>query len=223
MSVVRQLGPQLDMRRQRGVRARAEILRAAERIFAVNGLEGARTEAIAEAARVNKALLFYHFKSKDELFGAVAEDVFGKFHREAMGILSTPGPAKDVLLRFLDLVFDALAARPDLGCLLQRAILTDSKLTERVVRKYFVPRLHKLAALIDRGVRDGDFRRVDAFQAALSVNGLIAISFLSAFAVKSITGIDPLSASNLRKRREAVVEFVRHGLFRSPEVIRHEA
>jgi hypothetical protein len=39
--------------------------------------------------------------------------------------------------------------------------------------------------------------------------------------VKSITGVDPLSQSNLRKRRESVIEFVRHGLFRDPEVIRH--
>jgi TetR/AcrR family transcriptional regulator len=209
------------MRLERGARARADILRAAQRIFAANGLEGASTEAIAEAAKVNKALLFYHFKTKDGLFGAVAEGLFAQFHKEAMILLSDQAQAREVLLAYLELVFDTLGRRPDLGFLLQRAILSDSKLTERVARRYFIPRLQKLAALIDRGVSEGDFRRVDAFQTALSLNGLMAVSFMCAPAVKSITGVDPLSQSNLRKRRESVIEFVRHGLFRDPEVIRH--
>jgi TetR/AcrR family transcriptional regulator len=210
------------MRLERGAKARAEIMRAAERIFAASGLEGARTEAIAEEARVNKALLFYHFKSKGALFRAVAEDMLGKFHRESMVLLSEQRRAKEILLGYLELVFDALGDRPELGFLLQRAILTDSKLTERVAEKYFIPRLHKLAALIDRGIDEGDFRPVDAFQTALSLNGLMAISFLTAPAVKAMTGVDPLSGSNLKKRRDAVLDLVRHGLFRDPGVSLHE-
>jgi TetR/AcrR family transcriptional regulator len=210
-----------DLRLERGAKARAEIMRAAERIFAASGLEGARTEAIAEEARVNKALLFYHFKSKGALFRAVAEDMLGKFHRESMVFLSDRGPAKEILLRYLELVFDALGDRPELGFLLQRAILTDSKLTERVAQKYFIPRLHKLSALIERGIHEGDFRPVDAFQTALSLNGLMAISFLTAPVVKSVTGADPLSRSNLKTRRDAVLDLVRHGLFRDREVNRH--
>ena len=45
------------------VETRAAILRAAERIYAESGLAGARTEAIAAAAGVNKALLYYYFRS----------------------------------------------------------------------------------------------------------------------------------------------------------------
>lgn len=210
------------MRLARGARARAGILRAAERIFAANGPEGASTEAIAEAAKVNKALLFYHFKTKDALFRAVAEEMLGHFHRESMAVLSGGEPAKDVLLRYLGLIFEALGSRPDIGFLLQRAVLSDSKLTERVAQKYFIPRLNRLAAVIERGVREGDFRPVDGFQTALSLNGLVAMSFLCAPAVKNITGVDPLSQSSLGKRKDAVIDFIRHGLFRNPEVIRDE-
>ena len=47
--------------------SREAILLAAERIFAESGLAGARTDAIAAAAGVNKALLYYYFKSKSDL------------------------------------------------------------------------------------------------------------------------------------------------------------
>src|ERR1700724_3158091 len=43
------------------------ILRAAEDNFAERGLAGARIGAIARSARVNKALLYYYFSSKEEL------------------------------------------------------------------------------------------------------------------------------------------------------------
>ncbi len=42
--------------------SRAAILRAAAQEFAEHGIAGARTDAIAREARVNKALLYYYFK-----------------------------------------------------------------------------------------------------------------------------------------------------------------
>ena len=55
--------------------SRAAILRAAAQEFAEHGIAGARTDAIARAARVNKALLYYYFKDKETLYGAVLDKV----------------------------------------------------------------------------------------------------------------------------------------------------
>jgi TetR/AcrR family transcriptional regulator len=44
---------------------RAAILDAALREFALEGIEGARTESIAQTAGVNKALLYYYFRDKE--------------------------------------------------------------------------------------------------------------------------------------------------------------
>jgi len=44
--------------------SRAAILNAALREFAEQGMAGARTDAIANAAKVNKALLYYYFKDR---------------------------------------------------------------------------------------------------------------------------------------------------------------
>jgi len=50
--------------RGRPEETRASILEAATREFAQEGVAGARTDAIARAARVNKALLYYYFEDK---------------------------------------------------------------------------------------------------------------------------------------------------------------
>src|ERR1039458_628157 len=62
--------------RGRPKESRASILKAAVAEFAEHGIAGARTDAIARAAHVNKALLYYYFKDKDALYEAVLDHVF---------------------------------------------------------------------------------------------------------------------------------------------------
>src|SRR4029453_14002082 len=54
-------------------RTQQEILRGAMAEFAEKGLGGARIDAIAERAGVNKRLLYYYFENKDDLFLAALE------------------------------------------------------------------------------------------------------------------------------------------------------
>ena len=58
--------------------AQTRILDAAEQAFADSGFAGARVNAIAKAADINKAMLYYYFDSKEGLHDAVMERVFGQ-------------------------------------------------------------------------------------------------------------------------------------------------
>src|ERR1700744_4857290 len=93
-------------RQQRSAETRVAILTAAANIFAKDGLAGARTDAIAAAAGVNKALLYYYFRSKESLYEAVVDDQFAEFNRQALELLAGPGPARAVLLGYVELHFD---------------------------------------------------------------------------------------------------------------------
>lgn len=52
------------------------ILTAAAAEFAAHGYGGARVDRIARRARVNKAMLYYHFGSKQTLYRALLRQVF---------------------------------------------------------------------------------------------------------------------------------------------------
>src|SRR6201981_2782983 len=54
----------------RAQESREEILRAAPGLFATRGFHETSMAEVARAARVSKALIFWHFKSKEELFVA---------------------------------------------------------------------------------------------------------------------------------------------------------
>lgn len=56
------------------VRTRARILRAARREFVAKGFAGARVDAIARAASVNKRMLYHYFGDKETLYRAILRE-----------------------------------------------------------------------------------------------------------------------------------------------------
>lgn len=54
--------------------ARERIKAAASRIFSLHGLEGARMQDIADEAKINKAMLHYYFRNKQQLFEMIFEE-----------------------------------------------------------------------------------------------------------------------------------------------------
>src|ERR1700724_3440912 len=54
-----------------GVKARGRLLDAAESLFAERGFYGVTTRQVADAADVDVALIYYHFKNKSSLFDGV--------------------------------------------------------------------------------------------------------------------------------------------------------
>lgn len=203
-------------RQVRSDKTRAAILAAAERIFAESGLAGARTDAIAAAAGVNKAMLFYYFRSKEGLYEAVIEDHFREFNRQALEVLGAPGSAREVLLRYVSLHFDFISARHRYAPLFQQLMMAGGKPLERLVRKYFMPRGQALGRLLERGMRDKEFRRADQMQTAVSITALIVFYFSAAQVLQLLTHADAYSETNLKRRKQDVLDFIRYGLFIHP-------
>jgi TetR/AcrR family transcriptional regulator len=196
---------------------RKAILEAAERIFGDEGLEGARTDAIAAAAGVNKALLYYYFRSKEGLYRAVLEGYLADFNRQALEVLTSQGSARSLLLRYIDLHFDFIAVHPHHGPLFQRMLMEDQKFLVRLAREYFLPRSKALLKVIERGMQSGEFRRMDSTHAAISLLSLIVFYFSSAAVLRAVSGIDPYAKANVERRRQEVLKFVRHALFKDGE------
>src|SRR6202158_2240939 len=92
--------------------SRAAILKAAVGEFAEHGIAGARTDAIARAAHVNKALLYYYFKDKDALYAAVLDHVFTGLRDRVMPVLDSHMPPKEKLLQYVGEYFDYIATNP---------------------------------------------------------------------------------------------------------------
>jgi TetR/AcrR family transcriptional regulator len=206
--------------RGRPEQSRAAILEAAVREFSREGVAGARTDAIASAAKVNKALLYYYFKDKDALYGAVLDHVFSGLIACVGEVLSRDLPPREKLLAYAGAHFDYIASHPLYPRIVQGEMMGAgrgrSTHLERIVKKYFRPLFGRVAEVLWEGQASGDFRAVDPLQFVPSMIAIIVFYFNSAPVMRVMTGKDPLSTERVAARRAAVLEFISAALFRRP-------
>src|SRR6476659_9129707 len=82
------------------------ILAAAALEFSARGYAGARVDRIARRARVNKAMLYYHFGSKQSLYRALLRRLFSRAADRLQPIAASAVPADEKIAR----VISAIAA-----------------------------------------------------------------------------------------------------------------
>lgn len=211
----RRSAPQLGTR-GRPEESRASILRAAVAEFAEHGIAGARTDAIARAAHVNKALLYYYFKDKDSLYEAVLDHVFGGLRARVMPVLESDLAPRQKMLEYVGAYFDYIAANPCFPRVVQAEWMragTASARMQRVAKEYFRPIFGKLSEVLRAGIEAGEFRAVNPMDFAPSLVGIIIFYFSAAPLMKTLLKVDPLSTERIRVRRAFVLEFISAALF----------
>ncbi|MGH9502905.1 MAG: TetR/AcrR family transcriptional regulator [Terriglobales bacterium] len=204
--------------RGRPEESRAAILQAAVREFSREGVAGARTDAIARAAGVNKALLYYYFQDKETLYGAVLDHVFGGLKDSIQGALSSELPPREKLMAYVGAHFDYIASHPLYPRIAQREMMRAARgrapQLERIAKQYFVPLFGKVAAVITEGQKAGDFRQVDPVHFIPSMIAVIVFHFTNAPVLRMVGKVDPLAPELVAARRAAVMDFIAAALFR---------
>lgn len=89
--------------------ATERILASARKEFTRHGLEGARVDRIASRAKVNKAMIYYYFRSKENLYQAVIAnqlDKIGTLLKEDITQEDNPESLFYKLAEFYNSMFD---------------------------------------------------------------------------------------------------------------------
>ena len=202
----------------RSAETRGRILDSALSEFALHGLAGARTERIATAANVNKALLYYYFESKEKLYVAALEMIAGRVRDSTMAVFLGEGSAGEKVLRSALSHFDRIVGQQEFQSLMQQEMIRlhkgESGVMPLLVKKVFEPTLIMYRAMVREGIESGELIGADWMQIQLATLGANVFFFLSAPIWRLVTGDDPLTVEALTTRRKAIVEFLGQALFK---------
>lgn len=197
--------------------SRDRILSAALVEFSAKGLAGARTEQIAAAAGVNKALLYYYFDSKEQLYEAALEAVVTRVRQNALAALQQETSAGERLLRAALNHFDRILTQREFQSLLQQEMIRVHKgeqgAAELMVERIFRPLLGLFRATVQEGIASGELIEADWLQFQLVGMGANVFYFLSAPVLRVMVDFDPFSAKALKERRTALVRFLGQAIF----------
>lgn len=83
--------PAPDARETKGARTRRQIMAEARAMIEDMGIDAISQEAVARRVGITQSALRHHFPTKEGMFAAIFDDVFGSFYTSAEHVLLQPG------------------------------------------------------------------------------------------------------------------------------------
>ena len=148
---------------------RDRILQVSLEEFAARGFDGAKVDRIARRAKVNKAMLYYHFRSKANLYLTILREQFAALG-EAAATARVPGlPADEQLTRFIDAIAREASARPHFPAIWLREIAEGGRHIDATVVMALRRVLETLAAILEEGRQAGVLREAHPLIVQISI------------------------------------------------------
>jgi len=150
--------------------ARARLLTAARRLFAEKGYAAAAVHEITDAAGVNRALLYYYFEDKHDLYQAVVDEGAREFIGMVEAALDGPGTHAERLTAFVRGHLDLCCRNGEMFRVVHRCLL-DGQQEEFRLLDTFHAATARLEAFLREGMEAGVFRAVNPAIAARALIG----------------------------------------------------
>ena len=180
---------------------RSKILAATDELFGELGFDATTTRDIATRSGINKALIHYHFGTKEELLAVLLDDYYARL-TVALGAamqrnLDPLGQAEDVL----DAYADFLAQNRTFCCIVQREVASGRHVEKIVERTLPVFRLGTtwLGAMSKRPPPGLELEHV-----LTSIYGIVVTYFTYGRVLHALNGKDPFSPTALSSRKRHV-------------------
>lgn len=155
--------------------SKARVFEAAAEEFAAHGFAGAKVDRIAARARVNKAMIYYHFTNKAALYRAVVGDMFAATAARLRELrASTLGPEEQIH-QFVEIVAREGQARKYFPRMWLRELADDGRHMGERNFADLTAIMTMLAAILADGNKAGVFRPVPPFVVQVGIVGPLFI------------------------------------------------
>lgn len=195
-----------------------QILTAAAELFLEKGYRATSTTAIAKRAGCNQALIYYYFRSKENLFGKVfsskTEQIFSKIAEpfsEKQDIFST-------IRAIIAAYFDFLRQNERLAFFLVNELVINEENRPMIISEFEKNISHvgvflQFDQLVRESVKNGLIRPIETFDIMLNIISLCVSTFLAKPILTSVLGITDEASANYyyEHRKEEIMELVVRG------------
>ena len=153
---------------------RNQILDAATRVFVRQGFQHARMDDIVEESGLSKGTLYWYFKSKEDIINAILHRLFTGDLEHLESLLQAEGTASE---RLIQLTSDRVTGMKRMSNLVPiifefYAVAVHQQWVQQFIGEYFKHFRTLLEKLIQQGIDRGEFRHVNARNAAISFASL---------------------------------------------------
>jgi AcrR family transcriptional regulator len=192
-------------------RSQQTILLAARDEFALYGLAGARVDRIAERADINKRLIYYYFKSKDELFLAVLESTYADIRAAEQKLHLDEMDPVEAIRELVSFTWHYYLEHPEFISLLNSENQHNAAHLKKSARiqEMNSPLVQMLDTVLERGRRKDLFRAgIDPIQLYISIASICYFYLSNNQTLSTIFGRDLRAPKAMAQRLSHMTDMV---------------
>ena len=186
--------------------SRDRVFAAAAAEFASRGFAGANMDRIARAARLNKAMIYYHFAGKTDLYRAILSDMFGAVRAAVLAVAASDRAPDDKIRDYVAAIAREAEARPHFPPIWLREIAEGGAHVDEATLGYLRDVLGALGRIIAEGTRAGRFQPLPAFMVQAGIIAPLMVFFATSRLREKIARLTQADVTGVS--REAVVAHI---------------
>lgn len=182
-----------------------KILQAARKVFIRDGMAGARMQDIADEAGMNKALLHYYFRNKEQLFQTIFKEATLEFLPRMNAIFESDIPLFEKIHIFCNEYITKIATNPFIPQFLFSEM---NKQPEKLLKKVWgdqKPQLHKLAAQVQQEISKGNIKPMHPLHLVMNMFSMCVFPFVAKPMLQFATNISDAQFMELMEQRKTIV------------------
>ena len=196
-----------------------KILHAALKEFASKGYGGARMDKIAKMAKINKAMLFYYFSSKNNLYQTAVKQAFSKIFPQVELFLKSEITPDQFLEKLPAIHFQFLAKNQDLMKIISFDLLHNHKNITRVIPEILNspqgPSPALLPKLIKQWHKKGLITEPDPLNFLLNIISLNVFTFISKPIFEAVFKEKKISDKEFHNKRiKSIINLLKRGMLK---------
>lgn len=181
------------------MKPRERILEAADKLFGEMGFDATTTREIAGLSGVNKALIHYHFKSKEGLLTSLLDAYYEDLTETLRQALDQTGDLKNRMGQLVDAYLEFLRAHRNFARIVQREA-SGGKHLDRI-RAHMVPLFTMGTAVISDVFPSTHTGELSAENLLVSFYGMVISYFTYSDILEQLLGEDPMSETRFEDRK----------------------
>ena len=190
-----------------------KILDSAIDVFQEKGFNGTRMQAIADKAKINKALLHYYFKTKDKLFQIIIEKAVKLFIPKVIKVIDVDADIFDMIRNFVGAYIDMLRKNPHIPSFIINEINNNPERLLKLIKASGF-NVDFVKVRIQEDIDKGIIRNISPEHLLLNTLSLCIFPFVAKPMVVGIllNGDDERFEPLIDERKEAVSSFIIHSI-----------
>lgn len=186
-----------------------QILDAAEAVFQSKGMDGARMQEIADKAGINKAMLHYYYRSKQQLFEAVFKKAFSLLAPQLDRIINDDSSIEEKIRNFTFNYISFVSNHPYLPNFIIQELNRNPGFAERLRQTEGFPNINKFKRQLNEEIEKGTIISIKAEQLLINILALNVFPFIAKPLLKTFINIDDAFYKQLIEHRKTeVAEFI---------------